>query len=401
MRNIRLKTLKALLDHILETLPDARGNFCEPLALDYAKCLNEILAHQPHVEHLPRALWEQVCDFCLDAVQSATVNNEIDASPGASGVSDGMAITGLSMRSSRSGYQTSQSAATGRSSQKLIVEEFLSCLRHLTAPPSAPVVSRARRIFSSLISHLSAAQSLSKSHQDAVAAIHQTLIQTRTEAVQLTRTSTVDLLRMTRGLWGHKYVPAKDELLIMLVLLHPYVMQGIKADNASRLRAELASLLEVMRTEYSRRSEKDQLHLEDLELRLAGERQNISLECSTFALRDGVAKAEHPWTVMQLIAFFHSIVGSDSLEAAHGSVEDDGIRSRKRMRLQHWSDELLRMIHDPQASARVCALQVIAATLQRSGINEDLMQSLIESLYPLIGEDRGTESSWVLLALTR
>ena len=68
VRKLRLKTVKALLDHVRLTLPTPDG-FCEPLSVDYVKSMRTILDYQPHVEHL-RDTWGVTLAFCLASIGS-------------------------------------------------------------------------------------------------------------------------------------------------------------------------------------------------------------------------------------------------------------------------------------------------------------------------------------------
>jgi ataxia telangiectasia mutated family protein len=56
--SVRLKTVKALLDHFIETISLPGGALCEPLALEYPKAMRVVLAYPPHVAHLPKAEWD-------------------------------------------------------------------------------------------------------------------------------------------------------------------------------------------------------------------------------------------------------------------------------------------------------------------------------------------------------
>jgi ataxia telangiectasia mutated family protein len=47
IRLVKFKTIRSVLDHITETLVLSSGKFCDPLALDYAKCLRAVLNYQP------------------------------------------------------------------------------------------------------------------------------------------------------------------------------------------------------------------------------------------------------------------------------------------------------------------------------------------------------------------
>ncbi|KAK8220094.1 Serine/threonine-protein kinase tel1 [Zalaria obscura] len=401
VRNIKVKTLKALIDHILESLPDARGEFCEPLALDYTKCLNEIFAYQPHVEHLPLELWEQVCTFCLEALGARTNDSEEDAALGASVAASYSSSKGDNLRSSRSNAKLPRTSQVGRPLQKNIAEELVSCLRHLTEAPSAPLLPCSHQILSVMINYLSDVHSPGKSVQDAVAVIHQTLARTTTEAVQTTLSLTEKLLRVTRALWPLRSGAVKDELLVLLVLLKPYIRHSVRALDLDVVRAEAGALLEAMHNEYTKRTgkEREVLHLEDLSLRFANAAIQSGLNCQVFALRNGNPRSENAWATLRMIAFLHSLQEHRSSEEDGQAVELEPSRSRKRQRLQHWIDDTLRSCNDSQASTRVCALQCISMSAQITRLDENSMLRVLDELSLRTADDGGLVSSWAFMAL--
>lgn len=403
VRNIKVKTLKALIDHILESLPDARGEFCEPLALDYTKCLNEIFAYQPHVEHLPLELWEQVCTFCLEALGARTNDSEEDAALGASVAASYSSSKGDNLRSSRSNAKLPRTSQVGRPLQKNIAEELVSCLRHLTEAPSAPLLPCSHQILSVMINYLSDVHSPGKSVQDAVAVIHQTLARTTTEAVQTTLSLTEKLLRVTRALWPLRSGAVKDELLVLLVLLKPYIRHSVRALDLDVVRAEAGALLEAMHNEYTKRTgkEREVLHLEDLSLRFANAAIQSGLNCQVFALRNGNPRSENAWATLRMIAFLHSLQEHRSSEEDGQAVELEPSRSRKRQRLQHWIDDTLRSCNDSQASTRVCALQCISMSAQITRLDENSMLRVLDELSLRTADDGGLVSSWAFMALAR
>lgn len=66
--NLRIKTVRAIVDHITETIPVPGEGLWEPLSLDYIKCLSSLLRHRPHTEHLDGEDWENLISFCLASI---------------------------------------------------------------------------------------------------------------------------------------------------------------------------------------------------------------------------------------------------------------------------------------------------------------------------------------------
>lgn len=395
---IKVKTVAALLDHILDTLLDANGNCCEPLALDYARCLSTVLSYDPHVDHLKVDQWENVTMFCLERIQSANTSEGTNRVIPSS--------SRLSVRSSHTHTLTNLSQAnnSGTILPKQVLDEFVSALRHLTGAPSAPILNQSQAILSTILQSFYTAQSMAQSQINSLAVLNNTLQQTRTENINLTSTITRECLQVARSLWNSRLVSIKDEVLVMLVTLHPYIKQNSHKSDDPLFTGELESLIETIRSEYAKRDPKDQLQFDDLELQLdlAPPKNNVSFQ--TFALRDGLSAgtntptAEHNWTLLRLLALFSSL---ESRQSTSGDLKELNEDRNKRQRLTHWSDELLRMLYDPHHSTKICALQLISFTAQSLAIGDDLLEHLVERLSTLVNDDNGSIASWALQGLTR
>ena len=78
VQSFRLKTVRALLQHVIDTLPFAREGYCRPLRDDYIKTLRALFEYTPHVEHFLITEWESAVSFVLGILRSFL---ESDASP--------------------------------------------------------------------------------------------------------------------------------------------------------------------------------------------------------------------------------------------------------------------------------------------------------------------------------
>lgn len=68
--NLRTKSVRAIIDHITETIPLPGESLWEPLSVDYTKCLSALLGYRPHTEHLGDAEWEKLIGFCLAGIST-------------------------------------------------------------------------------------------------------------------------------------------------------------------------------------------------------------------------------------------------------------------------------------------------------------------------------------------
>lgn len=397
-RNIRLRTLKALLDHLTETLLDSQGSCCEPIALDYSRCLSAVLAYEPHVEHLKEAQWKKVALFCLDRI-AAAVPSDVDEDSQSSS-------NRLSGRSSRTLVNASHASSTSEHLPKQAIDEFVTSLRHLTSSPVAPVSGKGKAILATMLQYLHVSQSVNQAQVNALSTVNNVLLQIRGERTQVTISVTQSCIQIARILWGSKLAAIKNEVLIMLVLLQPYVRHILQTTDNATFRADLDSMVEILRSEYARRDQKDQLRLDDLRLSHTAESFFEGLKCQIFSLRDGIASSantsngEQSWTLLRLLVGFSTFNGQGDM-GRENSPEPRPDNARKRVKITHWSDELLRMLYDLHIPTKISSLQLICFAAQSGPIDEHVLERVVERLTALCTDENGLVVSWALLTLAR
>lgn len=405
VRSIKLKTVRALLDHINETLPLASGSFCEPLALDYARSLKSLLAYQPHVEHLSRDDWERTAFFCVESVQSAESQSEDYADPGAENQSANGIANGYSYRSSRSAVRDSAASQGMRPLAKQVAEELIVCLRQLTAAPNAPLDKQASALLWAVIGFLRSSSSAGRSHQDAFTAINQILAWTCCEAIQLTNKATSHLLRLIRHYWSPKSSNLRDEMLVTLLRLRPYIRFAMRREDRLTLRSELMSLLEVLRTEYSKRQNRDQLQVDDLSLTVAlrpSDDANISrVQNRLVALHSSGPRTEHNWALVHVLVSLCGVLTDERLERCDSDDEAGMEQPKKRQRMADDFEDVLSSTIVPHIGIRTCALQTVTFVLQQTQLNVERLDQVLERLTLCANEDNGIVSSWAYMAVAR
>jgi len=395
--NIKIKTVRAIIHHVLTFSLDPHGELCEPLALDFIKSLSLVLSYPAHVENLSTQEWEAVCSFCLGQIRNCSSLVEDATSGGASLRVLKQPSTQSSVRTSRSAVQLSQESSIGRALQKQLLGELVLCLRSMVSHPSAPLPGSCDDILTALLQLLDTSGSTNNTEIDALSAVNCVLRRIRTENVKLSERHTSHLVLTTRRFITAKSTPIKDEISIALVLMEPYIRRMTKRSMPSDdFFHDINGLAELLQNDYSRRAEKDQLRLEDLHLRFSGVADALTLPC--FALRYGNAQAERDWTsVAVIVLFYQSQSDRDSEVARHNDLGDADSR-QKRPRLIRWEDELLRMLKTPSASTRVCALQLLCFRLQLMPSTLEYMTQAIDSLSAHISDDNTTVAGWTLLA---
>lgn len=402
VRSVRSKSVKALLDHLIETSTLPNQELCEPLVLDYVKCLKALLSYRPHVEHLQRVVWEQIALFCIKhiAIAKRDAGNDVESDL-AIRSNEGLAGNG-SHKSSRSHARTSGGSQGSRSLTKQIAEELTGCLRLLTNATNAATIGKASDLLWTLIDFLKVSSVTANSGQDVFAAINNVLDRTVTDDIQLTKGATSHLLRLVNHYWSSKSTSLKDEMLVCLAHLRPFISHLIRQDDAPTLRRELSALLETLRSDYTQRLERDQLHLDDLRLELCdvNTRKNGHLHSTLFSLRPLGPKAERNWTVPSFMSFLCDELNDDRNDnASDGEVDDIDPRPQKRLRTPDELGELFDSTLCGTAAARVSALQCASFLGQRRHFTVIQMTRALEDLSQSCSDNNASVSSWAFMAI--
>lgn len=394
VRNLRYKSVKAIVEHIINYSAESDGRPCLELASDYAKSLSVVLAHEPHVEHLSQDIWKQAVAFCIGTIRSACkVEGDLGSSI-------------LSARSSRSHFAPSQ-ASNKTSLPRQAVDDLVSALRSLTSVSFAPLVGQGPQIITAMAQFVSTSPRMGKPQVDALVTINNILLQVRTENVKFTRSFARDSLALAKSLWSTKLPALKDEVLIMLVLLHPYIDVLSQDQEDDMFSIDIVNFVETLKGEYVKRAVKDQLQLNHLTLRLSQVNPKDGLQGQIFALRDGLVVSEnnlspeHNWTLVKFMALFAIQSHSRDTGIARRSESPGDSGPKKRQRVTQWSDDFLRMLSDFNVTTRICSLQMISFAAQTVVIEEEILGNLVEKLAACITDDNSVVVSWAHLALAR
>nr|POE85105.1 serine/threonine-protein kinase tel1 [Quercus suber] len=396
------KTFRALVDHVINTMLLSSGEMCGPIALDYTKLFRALLNHQPHVEHLPKHEWEQAADFCAAVLKLGTDTIADDGMSSRTGFKSHIGTShGVSFRSSRSTRSAVGNSASNDFLTKQVTEEMVSCMSFLTAAPNASITSKqALPILWALIDFLSTATLGGRCNQDAFAGINHVLAWARTEDVGLTQQATKSIIGLAKHFWAYKSPALKDELLIALLYLRPFILHRSVRDDGLDFRMDISDLLRVMRADYSTRQDRKQLRVDDLLLSRAV--RNASTICvPTLALKPNCKRAEHPWALVHILGFLTSLLISPVAVTESRDKEEDEFtaRPRKRQKVNDEFNELLAATANSTSTARSCALQTILFSMQNHRLPAIQLAEMIDVVSNVYGDDSGSLSAWSFLVL--
>ncbi|KAH0404243.1 hypothetical protein KCU89_g1327, partial [Aureobasidium melanogenum] len=392
IRNIRSKSVKALIDHLITNFDDADGTPDAILSADYARNLSVVLSHEPHVEHLSQDLWKATLDFCLDKIKFAPRSDH------------GLGSSILTPRSSRSHFTPSQANVTKGMLPRHAVDDLVNILRSLVSVPFAPLLQKGPQVLNAMAQFLHNSPHTGKPQIDALVVVNTILLQIRTEDVTFTKKFTRDALVLAKVLWNTKLSALKDEILSMLILLHPFVEVLSQEGENEPLFNEISNLVDTIKGEYTRRPIKDQLQISQLTLQLDLKQPSGGLRGHIFGLQDGqtisenTLSAEHNWTLLKLLAQFSVWSHPSDQRSIKQPVSPDA-GPQKRQRIALWSDELFRMLSDFNVASKLCSLQIICFATQSTPIEEEILASLLEKLATCITDDNSSVAAWACLAL--
>ena len=402
VRQLRQKSVKAIVDHIIQTTLVAGKELCEPLCLDHTKALKAIVEFQPHVEHFPTDVWQQLVDFCSNGIClsqefSSERNLSLPVRQLSSTISNSFSV-GQSMGHGR--LSAPSSRAVTDVSSKATIEELLLCLEHLVSASNAPILERVDNILASVLQFLTESSAIGRSHLAALTVINLTLAKSASNSISLTQKTIMHTLPLLRRWWTTKSVPFKDQMLVTLINNQVYLEAMILQPESGVLRADLEGLLDVMQIDYSKRLDREQLQLEDIGL-LSPKRLSTpgALRASTMYLRGRTVRIEQSWMIPQIMAVLISILGLNA--SKHVDLKDghnsDG--PNKRRRVATYVESLVRQIEAPSVSSKLSALHTLLFVVDGHGLQGSQTKMVMAQLITLLSDENSLVASWAMMTL--
>jgi len=400
---LKARTVEAILDHILQTLPTTTAEFFEPLSQHYLKSLCAVLEHQVSVERLPSSVWKEVATFCLQAVDRYLDDNDEEPN----GLSHSFSGLGTSRSMPRS--SSGNGARTGNVSKQNADDVLLSLLC-LVSAPNAPLHELTDKIAATVVRFLALS---STAHQSAFSILNTVLFFCREDRSDILQSVAQAMIPIICRFWQGKTLARdvaqnniRDEILILLLTVHLHLERVVIDDDTAILLSNLNALLEVMRAEYMKRSDRDRLQLEDLDMADLGStsHETTLFRLHAFRLRQNNINAERHWANLQVIGVLERLVSlGNRKEPMDGSVSDNEVEKppRKRQRTSQSSDRLLYPIKSDDESMRLSGLQVLPFVLQDFQLSSLVLSEVLGQLSICTSDKRGHIASWALLAIAR
>jgi len=247
--------------------------------------------------------------------------------------------------------------------------------------------------------------------QRAFSTLNAVLQYTRIDHVSQTQMIARDVIPVISRFWQGKAVAkdemlnsVRDEMLILLFNVYLHLERGIINDDAELL-SKVEDLLDILRADYARRSDRDQLQLEDLEMIDFGAKpcKDTPFRLRAFKLRPHNQKDERNWAHLQVIGMLERLVafGHRQKTIAVDREEEEEKHPRKRRRVSRPLDHLLDPLRSDDARVRLAALQALPFVLETCHLQCSLLTELLALLHTCAGDKRDHIASWALLAIAR
>ena len=414
LRKLRYKTVKALVEHIIQTLPTADGGYCEPLIADYFRALSALLGYKAHPEHFLGDDWHEVVDFCVQAARDLIRPFETNEPTSSD---RGRFLNGS--RSNRDDHSRSATPSTigeyGRKPSNSISQhaansqlkgsddQIVLCLQHLVSVPNAPVSDRADAVLATLVEMLQSYQKVSSAQQAAFECINFIMSRTVAINIDLPLQTMKRVTPLLQRFWEPKEGAAtfNDTLLAFLSYGEILLPRMISEDQTGDCSTALQALVDVLRNDYCSRRHRGQLQLDDVVL-LDTSRftsREMPLSTKTVQVRLDGLRAESPWCLISRSAAI-TVALENAAIAREEPLDGDEVQDTKRQRLEHPMDDMLHHVKGALLPEKLYGLQMLVLIYDSLPFEEGTLQCHLDALLPCLSESDGSIVSWAMLAIT-
>ncbi|SCV70512.1 BQ2448_1906 [Microbotryum intermedium] len=421
--------VKSLLEHLTQMIASVPPGQQQSFMLAYSKALRSLLGNQAHVEHLGKEKWAEVVMICFSVVLGDKVragqkltDEEALGSPGDGFDDDGEDsddhIQGPShARQRRRGPNarrvvdsdddnTSSSApSSARRAATALEIELVGCIEALFRSKSAPFLNQAQVIlvkFSRLFRQYSHETT---AHESALVALNRAFAELDLNDQSMMGRLGVKLWSPILSLWATKNNTVKEQVVIALRQLLPFVGRGDRGSHQSRITALYGSVLmePTIRTREPYRLDVDHIRLAPCNGPLDEPSPARPFEGRTIQIGHGFTdKDANAWAVLELGAdalakiFDVETAGSDQPVATSN-------RNGKRRRIEEPLSCLIDTLEDANEPSGSLAFRAQMATffIERHPnlLNASMHRRMVTALASLFSHNDCDVRMWAVLAL--
>ncbi|PSR78097.1 hypothetical protein BD289DRAFT_377079, partial [Coniella lustricola] len=406
---LKPNTLRAVIDHILDTLPDRNGELYAPLAREYAQTLAVLLGYSAHVENLAisdASGWLACADFAITGILRLIEGSKSTSSATASSDRDSPAGSFAPPPSVSNVDDRRLQAVSRRVSSMLLQSELPSlveCLSALMSASNAPYRERSKEIYDLVILLLRLRIHSQRLHRMLFAILNGILLHSVGEGPETGRAIAADVVPLLRYCWQPRAIDndemlfsVRDEMLKTMHGVQLYIDSLLQDGSSSTLLNDLEDLLDTLWAEYSRRSQQSRLRQEDLTFsstRVPAGHFSTPL----FAIRPLAQDAERRWAMVETMSCLE-IVFLRHTRTTMQHPEDTEEQPRKRQRLSGGTIRVQQKMSSHDDSVQLTALQLLPFYLSASAISPEDWLHFVDNLIPMISDKQGFLSSWAMIA---
>ncbi|KAL6721631.1 Serine/threonine-protein kinase tel1 [Lecanora helva] len=412
LRKLRYKTVKALVEHVLQTLPTVDGGYCTPLCKDYFKALATLLGFTAHTEHFLGDEWHELVDFCLETARDLNKSDHLNGS-GPSNSGRSINLTLRRDNSSRSATpiavgdhgRISSSAASQHGAYPQIRDsqvDIALCLQSLLSVSNAPIFDRADAVAATIMDLLDSYPKVAAIQQILFECINSIMSRIIVNDVALSLQIVIKVIPNFRRFWDVKDNAMKETLLAFLSFAEALLPRILIEDSHGDRKDELSAIVETLREDYCARRHREQLQLDELSPTdpfCCGLRQ-VPLSNCTVQLRMGVSRAESAWCLISSSAAIIEALENDTISQERSMHLNEQEYQPKRQRLIHALDEVVVYVKGPVRSTKSYALQVLVFIFDTMRCDEHALNEYLEVLLLCLSDDDGLVASWAMFAMT-
>jgi serine-protein kinase ATM len=415
---LKYKTVQAVIEHVTQLLPVATGEYCAGLSQFYLKTLGSLFEHEAHVEHLKDDDWLSIVDFCLQGIEQYNLESSSEIITSSRTFSNLTATTSSSAHTSNTklSMRTVSDGNPANSVTKRNSEELLHCLVRLISPSNAPVHERAEPIFHGIMQFLNSHGSfVSSIHQVAFSGLNSMLAATTADRTGLSQSLALHLIPIISHLWSLKLASkdemlnsVKDEMLITILVLRLPMEHILDSPDAVDFRSKTENLEVVLRMEYMKRLQSDQLQLDDLDMAISVEKTSpgTSIHAGTLRLRSFTPRAERNWAILTVLSILDRLLHTGH-EPLASNIDDNNeeveslTHPRKRRRIARRFDSFVTRIASQNSGEQTVALQTLFFLLPETELSQQDLDELLEHLARRVVDRQRYIGSWAMLCIAR
>ncbi|KAI6359908.1 hypothetical protein MCOR25_006898 [Pyricularia grisea] len=399
---IKIKAARAVVDHITQALPGPDQDFVPPLQQDYIKALVALLGNPATVEHLGRNdadSWLACVDFLTESLSRLLENGDRELVVLSRGSPVPGTVTGTSSTNRSNSFFSQRH---GSQKNLRLLEDMVLCLHQLVSATNAPLSLRYKPITRKLVQVLQLrGLNVSNMHQATFGALVGIVAQIQADDISLAASVTRELLPLLSHWWqphsskNDKLLNSvRDEILRAVFVLVPHMDAILRAPDDGPIPDEILELMDALWLEYSRRDDRLQLQLSDLDF---SSLEVDYFKTALFGLRPFDMSAERKWAILEAIAQLE-LLYSRKYKQLRPPTDQDQDHPRKRRRVEGGQDRIHEKLNSPDDSLKLVALQLLSFTFDNEKPSQEEYFSDMNHILGLLSHKQSNIASWAMIA---